>query len=82
MYHTYIVGISLHLSYLQVGGCSTQESCSTLTSLDDVDQESLQSESTNTELSSLPPCVVCGDKSSGKHYGQLTCEGELSFHAY
>ena len=22
-------------------------------------------------------CVVCNDKSSGKHYGQFTCEGEL-----
>lgn len=24
-------------------------------------------------------CVVCGDKSSGKHYGQFTCEGSLPF---
>ena len=22
-------------------------------------------------------CVVCSDKSSGKHYGQFTCEGKL-----
>ena len=24
-------------------------------------------------------CVVCNDKSSGKHYGQFTCEGISDF---
>ena len=27
-------------------------------------------------------CVVCGDKSSGKHYGQFTCEGKPIFFNY
>ncbi|ESO05174.1 hypothetical protein HELRODRAFT_77679 [Helobdella robusta] len=27
----------------------------------------------------LVECIVCGDKSSGKHYGQFTCEGCKSF---
>lgn len=27
----------------------------------------------------LIECTVCGDKSSGKHYGQFTCEGCKSF---
>ncbi|KAL3314281.1 hypothetical protein Ciccas_007105 [Cichlidogyrus casuarinus] len=31
------------------------------------------------DLDSLPDCAVCGDKSSGKHYGQFTCEGCKSF---
>ncbi|XP_031781423.1 COUP transcription factor 2 isoform X2 [Nasonia vitripennis] len=38
-----------------------------------------QSGNSQTDKSSNIECIVCGDKSSGKHYGQFTCEGCKSF---
>ncbi|VDO99729.1 unnamed protein product [Soboliphyme baturini] len=35
--------------------------------------------SVDTPSPSVIECVVCNDKSSGKHYGQFTCEGCKSF---
>ncbi|KAE9420697.1 hypothetical protein Angca_006396 [Angiostrongylus cantonensis] len=35
--------------------------------------------SSSNSDSAVADCVVCGDKSSGKHYGQYSCEGCKSF---
>uniref|UniRef100_A0A672ZZV4 Nuclear receptor subfamily 2 group F member 2 n=1 Tax=Sphaeramia orbicularis TaxID=375764 RepID=A0A672ZZV4_9TELE len=35
--------------------------------------------SSTTTTTQQIECIVCGDKSSGKHYGQFTCEGCKSF---
>ncbi|XP_068601136.1 COUP transcription factor 2-like [Brachionichthys hirsutus] len=40
---------------------------------------SSSSSSTDKHQSQQIECIVCGDKSSGKHYGQFTCEGCKSF---
>ena len=45
----------------------------------DVSQQSSDNESggAKDENGQDIVCVVCNDKSSGKHYGQFTCEGRI-----
>lgn len=58
---------------------SSSTTTSTTINNNNTSSSSSSSSSMDKQQSQQIECIVCGDKSSGKHYGQFTCEGCKSF---
>ena len=83
--------IPLHHPRLHSGGESPQVQSNNNNQYQQHQQQQQQSKLTQQQLEASKQqaaaaasaqsveCIVCGDKSSGKHYGQFTCEGCKSF---
>lgn len=58
---------------------TTTATTTTTNNNNNTSSSSSSSSSMDKHQSQQIECIVCGDKSSGKHYGQFTCEGCKSF---